>query len=115
MVINIVSIEEIENGFNKIKEKFNDPNLKESFKRYNKNVQFDYPDLNESYVMTLGDGEFKELKKGKIQRPDVLVIIDSDTFMAIQNKEMNAMHAYASGKVKFKGAMTDLIKLQKLL
>jgi putative sterol carrier protein len=107
--------EELEKGLEIVTAKFEDPEIKASFKRFNKSVQFVYPDLNLTYVMEIADGEVKELKKEAVPRPNVNVTIDSDTFLSIVNKETNALRAYAAGKIKFKGAMTDLLKLQKLL
>ena len=107
--------EEVKKGLERVAAKLEDPELKKEFERFHKCLQFVYPDINLSYVLELAGGEVKELKEGTAERPNVVVTIDSDTFLAIINKEVNAIDAYAQGKIKFKGAMTDLLKLQKLL
>lgn len=107
--------EEVKKGLEKVAAKFDDPELKKEFEKFYKSVQFVYQDINTSYVMELAGGGVKELKEGTVERPNVVVTIDSDTFLAIINKEVNAIDAYSQGKIKFKGAMTDLLKLQKLL
>jgi putative sterol carrier protein len=107
--------EEVRNGLERVAAKFEDEELKEHFKRFSKKVQFFYPDLNLSYIMEISGGMVKELREGTVTRPDVVVILDCETFLAILNKETNALDAYSTGKIKYKGAMTDLIKLQRLL
>ena len=107
--------EEVKKGLKRVAAKFDDPELRKEFERFYKSLQFVYPDINLSYVMEIAGGEVKELKEGTVERPNVVVTIDSDTFLAILNKETNAIDAYSAGKIKYKGAMTDLLKLQKLL
>ena len=107
--------EEVREGLDRVAAKFEDPTLKEEFKRFEKRVQFIYPDINESYVMEISGGAVKEIIEGTVIRPNVVVTIYSDTFLAILNDEMDALTAFSMGKVKFKGAMIDLLKLQKLL
>jgi putative sterol carrier protein len=107
--------EEVKKGMERVAAKLEDPELKEEFKKFYKSVQFVYTDLNSSYVMELAGGEVKEIKEGTVDRPNIIVTIDSDTFLGIVNKEIDAISAFSQGKIKFKGAMTDLLKLQKLL
>lgn len=107
--------EELRKGLDRVAAKFEDAELKEAFRKFYKCIQFVYPDISLSYVMEIAGGEVKELKEGTVGRPDVVVTIDSDTFLAIVNKETNALDAYSSGKIRYKGSLPDLLKLQKLL
>ena len=107
--------EEVKKGLERVVAKLEDPELKEDFKKFYKSVQFVYTDINVSYVLELAGGEVKELKEGTIERPNVVVTIDSDTFLGILDREIDAIDAFSAGKIKYKGAMTDLLKLQKLL
>jgi len=107
--------EEVKKGLKRVMAKFDDPELKKEFERFYKSVQFVYPDINISYVMEVAGGEVKELKEGTVERPNVVVTLDSDTFLGILDREIDAISAFSAGKIKFKGAMTDLLKLQKLL
>jgi len=95
--------------------KLEDAELREYFTRFYKTVQFNYPDIDLSYIMEISGGRVNELKEGIVSRPDIVVTLDSDTFLAILNRETNALDAYSAGKIKYKGAMTDLLKLQRLL
>jgi putative sterol carrier protein len=111
----MASKEEVRKGLERVVAKLDNAELNEYFKKFHKSVQFEYPDIDLFYVMEISGGKVKELKEGAISRPDVVVKLDSDTFLAIINKKINALDAYSAGKVKFKGAMTDLLKLQRLL
>jgi len=106
---------EVEEALDRIAKKLDDPKLKESFKTFSKTMQFRFKDLDLSYYMVFGDGDVKEKREGALEKPDVDVHMDSDTFVGIQNKEANAINAYTAGKIKVKGDMSDLLKLQKLL
>jgi putative sterol carrier protein len=106
---------EVKEALNRIAKKLDDPKLKESFKAFNKTMQFRFKDLDLNYYMVFGEGSAKEIKEGTLEKPDVYVDMDSDTFVGIQKKEINAINAYTAGKIKVKGNMSDLLKLQKLL
>ncbi len=108
--------EELEEGLDRVVAKYEDLKSTWAFRRFNKTVQFMYPDLDLSYVLEIAGSEgIKEIKEGTFPRPNIVVKLDSDTFLAILNKEINALDAYSAGKISFKGAMTDLLKLQRLL
>jgi len=111
----MASIEEVREGLQRVAAKLEDAELREYFTRFYKTVQFNYPDIDLSYIMEISGGRVNELKEGIVSRPDIVVTLDSDTFLAILNRETNALDAYSAGKIKYKGAMTDLLKLQRLL
>jgi putative sterol carrier protein len=107
--------EEVRKGVERVAAKLEDAELKEHFKRFSKTVKFVYPDINISYFMEISGGTVKELREGDVTRPDVVVTLDSKTFLAILNGETKALDAYSTGRIKYRGAMTDLLKLQRLL
>jgi len=106
---------EIEDALNIVKLKFDDPNLKPRFVSFSKNMQFTFPDLNTTYLMKVDKGVVQSLKEESIPTPDIHVTIDSGILIDIMNKKINPMTAYQTGKLKAKGNLTDLLKLQKLL
>ena len=112
---NITSKKEIENALDLVKEKFDDPKLKPRFASFSKNMQFTFPDLNTSYLMRVINGEVRSLAEESIPEPDIHVKIESRILIDILHKKMNPMKAYTMGKLKAKGKLTDLLKLQKLL
>ena len=106
---------EIEDTLNLVKAKFDDPKLKPRFVGFTKNMQFTFPDLSTSYLLKVNNGEVQSLTEENIHTPDIHVTIDSTIFIEILNKKTNPMTAYQTGKLKAKGNLTDLLKLQKLL
>ena len=106
---------EIEKALYLIKQKFDDPKLKPRFVSFSKNMQFTFTDLNTAYLMKVANGEVESLKEESIDSPDIHVTIESGILIDILHKKMNPMKAYTTGKLKAKGKLTDLLKLQKLL
>ena len=106
---------EIEDALNIVKAKFDDPKLKPRFVGFSKNMQFTFPDLKTTYLMMVNNGAVQSLKEESIPTPDIHVTIDSGILIDIMNKKINPMTAYQTGKLKAKGNLTDLLKLQKLL
>jgi putative sterol carrier protein len=78
-------------------------------------MQFTFPDLKTTYLMKVDNGAVQSLKEESIPVPDIHVTIDSGIIIDIMNKKINPMTAYQTGKLKAKGNLTDLLKLQKLL
>ena len=107
--------DEVMNGLNKVKSRLDDPTIKEKFKDFTKKMQFTFTDLNTSYVMDVVNGEAKSLKEESIEKPDIIVTLKSDVFLSILDKKMNPVTSYMTGKIKVKGAMGDLLKLQKIM
>jgi 3-hydroxyacyl-CoA dehydrogenase/3a,7a,12a-trihydroxy-5b-cholest-24-enoyl-CoA hydratase len=106
---------EIENALKTIAGKLDDPKLKERFMNFNKTMQFNFKDAGLNYNLAFEKGTVKGIKEGAVEKPDVSVEMDSDTFIAILKKEINPINAYSAGKIKVNGEMSDLLKLQKLL
>lgn len=99
----------------KIRAKFDDPITQEKMKGFTKTLQFVFTDLGKTYVMSIQDGRTATLEENKLEKPDVQITWSSDTFTGIQDKTVNATTAFMSGKLKVKGAMDDLMKLQKIM
>ncbi|MDH7517150.1 MAG: SCP2 sterol-binding domain-containing protein [Candidatus Thermoplasmatota archaeon] len=107
--------EEVLKGLNKVKSRLDDPGTKEKFKDFTKKMQFTFTDLNTNYVMDIVNGEAKSLKEETVEKPDIMVTIKSDIFLAILDKKINPVTSYMTGKIKVKGSMGDLLKLQKIM
>jgi len=98
-----------------IRAKFDDPMLQEKMKGFTKSLQFVFTDTGKTYLMNIMDGKNATLKEEKLEKPDIQVTWSSDTFVGIQEKKVNATTAFMTGKVKIKGSMDDLMKLQKVM
>ncbi len=95
-------------------ERFEDPKIQRRFKDYNKALQFIFPDINTKMFMKIGDAQLLEVAEGETDA-ELQVTMDSSVFFAIIEKTESPMAAYSAGKLKTKGEVPDLLKLQKLL
>jgi hypothetical protein len=64
--------------------------------------------------MKIGDAELLEVAEGEIDA-DLQVSMDTPVFFSIIDKTESPMAAYSAGKLRTKGEVPDLLKLQKLL
>ena len=64
--------------------------------------------------MQIGDAKLVEVGEGETEA-ELQVIMDSTVFFSIIEKTESQMAAYSSGRLKTKGEVPDLLKLQKLL
>lgn len=98
-----------------VRSKLESPALQPSFHDFTKTMQFNFPDLGTSFLFKIENGVLKELSESSVEKPDISVTSSSDTLLAIMSKKMGAMSAYTTGKLKVRGSMKDLLKLQKLM
>jgi putative sterol carrier protein len=94
--------------------KFTDERISKAYKKWNKTVQYYFPDIDVYYKIVLVNGEPREVAPGKSENPDIQYEMTTETFLEIVSKKLSGMKAYNQKKVKVKGSMPDLIKLQKL-
>jgi putative sterol carrier protein len=99
----------------KLKEKFNEPSTQESFKGFTKKIMFDFTDTKEVYVLSVDDGKTASLEKVASGTGDVIVTTTTEVLAGIINKTVNPVTSYVMRKLKVKGSMEDLMKLQKLM
>jgi putative sterol carrier protein len=94
--------------------KFMDERISKAFKKWNKTMEYFFTDIEEYYKIVLVNGEPVEVSEGKAEKADIKYEMSTETFYAIVKKELSGMKAYNQKKVKVKGPMSDLMKLQKL-
>jgi putative sterol carrier protein len=99
----------------KLKERFADPSVQESLKGFNKTMQFSFTDLKEDYVFTVADGKLANVEKKNLPNANIVITVANSLMEGIMNKTSNPMTAYMTGKLKVKGPMDDLMRLQKLM
>ena len=99
---------------NQIGARFEDPKVQRRFRNYNKTLQFIFPDIETYFYLKIGDSELLEIAEGLVEA-EMQVTMDSPVFFAIMGKTESPMAAYSAGKLKTKGEVPDLLKLQKLL
>lgn len=111
----MASKDEVVAALDGMKAKLEAPAMQASLQGFTKTMQFTFPDLNTSYLFRIENGAVKEFSETSLEKPDILVTSASDTLLAILNKKMSSMSAYTTGKLKVRGSMKDLLKLQKLM
>jgi len=111
----MASKDEVVAALDGIKAKLETPALQPSFQGFTKTMQFTFPDLSTSFLFRIDNGLVKEFSESSLEKPDILVTSSSDTLLAIMAKKMSGMSAYTTGKLKVRGSMRDLLKLQKLM
>jgi putative sterol carrier protein len=98
-----------------IKERLSAPSFQQSLKGYTKTLQFSLTDLKEDYVFTLNDGKIVGIEKKSMPDANIIITVTNTLMESILNKKSSPVSAYMSGKIKTKGAMGDLMRLQNLM
>ncbi len=109
-----MSKEKVLEHLNSLGSRFEDPKIKRRFKEYNKTLQFIFPDIDTQYYMKIGNSEIVELGEGLVDA-ELQVTMDSIVFIGILERTESPMAAYSAGKLKTRGEVPDLLKLQKLM
>jgi putative sterol carrier protein len=102
-------------SISKLRERFADPSVQESLKGFSKTLQFSLTDLKADYVFNITDGKLTNVEKKNLPTANIVITIANSLMEGIMNKTSNAMTAYMTGKLKIKGSMDDLMRLQKLM
>ena len=66
-------------------------------------------------VMRAVDGKEASFAKETIDKPDVTVTSTTDVISGVMDKKINPMTAYMQRKIQVKGAMDELLRLQKII
>jgi hypothetical protein len=96
------------------RQRFTHEKIASSFKGWSRLMQYSFPDLGLHLAVPVTDGVPGEIIEGKVEGAQVIYEMDSDTFLAIDRKEISGMKAFTQKRVKVKASMPDLMKLQKL-
>ncbi len=78
-------------------------------------MAFTMSDLDKTWKIVIEAGVPGEPIEEKPESVDIWITTDSETWDKIMKGEEKGMKAYTKGKLKVKGKMTDLLKLQKLM
>ncbi len=86
----------------------------ETAKGINAKIQFDLSgEGGGQWVVNIADGA-ATVDSGTTPNPNVTVSTSASDYLSIINGELNAMNAFMQGKVKIKGDMGLVMKLQSL-
>jgi len=99
----------------KMVDRFANPAVQASLKGFTKNLQFKFTDTKEDWLIKAVNGKSATLTQETLEKPDILVTMTSDVLAGIMDKKINGTTAYMQRKIQVKGAMEDLMKLQKIM
>jgi putative sterol carrier protein len=99
----------------KMVDRFANPAVQASLKGFTKNLQFKFTDTKEDWLIKAVNGSSATLTQETLEKPDILVTMTSDVLAGIMDKKINGTTAYMQRKIQVKGAMEDLMKLQKIM
>jgi putative sterol carrier protein len=99
----------------KMVDRFADPGVQAALKGFNKTLQFKFTDTKEDWVLRAVNGTSATLSQETLEKPDIVVTISTDILAGIMDKKVNGTTAYMTRKLQVKGAMEDLMKLQKIM
>ncbi|MHA1227390.1 MAG: SCP2 sterol-binding domain-containing protein [Candidatus Hodarchaeales archaeon] len=100
---------------NKLRENFMTEKAQKTFRKWNKVMSFEFTDLGKTFYFHIEHGKPSEIIEGVPLKPNIKIITDSETWSGIMKGEISGMKAYTAKKLKVKGSMPDLLKLQKLM
>jgi putative sterol carrier protein len=104
----------IENAIKKFNQKAaSDEKLQKQLKGMDRKVLLEFHDTDPAHFH-LCDMCIKDFGDGPIEDFNLRVISDQETLKGLLKQEIKPMKAYAMGKIKFKGSLTDLLTLKKL-
>ncbi len=106
---------EIKPYLQRMVDRFSVPAVQTSLKGWTKNLQFVFPDTKETWLIRAVDGKEATLSQETLEKPDVVVTMNTDILAGIMDKKINGTAAYMQRKIQIKGAMEDMMKMQKIM
>jgi putative sterol carrier protein len=102
-------------AINKFNEKVKaDDKLKEALSGLTRKVVVEL-EQERKYSFVIQNCEIANFSSCDLEQFDVKIISDSETLEKLLTKELSPFKAYATGKVKIKATLADLIMLRKFL
>lgn len=99
----------------RIRERFDQPEVQANFRGFARTIQFIFPDLQRNFTLSIAEDGSASLAEETLSQPDVKVTAASDLLAGILDRTVNPVNAYVTRKLKVTGKMEDLLRLQKLL
>ena len=94
--------------------KYSDKRVARHFKGWNKTLQYYFTDTDEYFTIELIDGKPQPIEKKKLENPNIMYSMDTDTFLKLNSGEISGFKAYQQKKLRIKATMAEIMKLQKL-
>jgi putative sterol carrier protein len=107
--------DELKSSLEKMVGKIEDPKLKSRFANFNKTLQFEFTDDADAVCHIVFKEGTATIVDGVDESAELMITTTTETIMAILDGSASPTRAFMSGKIKAKGPMNDLVKLQKLM
>lgn len=110
---------ELESMLKKIVQDFNekakdDEKLKSTLGGVKRTVVIEIEN-SKTYSFSIENSQIVNFKDRALEEPDVKIISDAETVKKLITKELKPFKAYATGKVKIKASLSDLLALRRVL
>jgi putative sterol carrier protein len=105
--------EDLVEGIKKMVSKLDDPAYAERFQNFDRKLQFNFTDTD-NYYLVFKDAKC-EIFDGEVEEPDITITTTSDVIIDIMDGELSPTKAFMGGKLKAKGPMKDMLKMQMLM
>ncbi|MFW9777915.1 MAG: SCP2 sterol-binding domain-containing protein [Candidatus Heimdallarchaeota archaeon] len=109
------SKQEVMDSLAKMTSKMDDPKYQSRFADFNKTLQFSFTDLEDANCHIVFQGGTASIQEGIADNADLGITTTTDTIMGVMAGEISPTRAFMGGKIKAKGPMNDLLKLQALM
>jgi putative sterol carrier protein len=99
----------------RVRARFEEPEIQATFRGFNKTLQFIFPDLQRNFTLTIAADGSATLAERTAPQADIKVTTSSDMLADILDRKVNPTNAFITRKLKASGKMDDLLRLQRLL
>ncbi len=99
----------------RVRARFEEPEMQAEFRGFNKTLQFIFPDLQRNFTLSISEDGSATLAEQTVPQADVKVTTSSDILAGILDRTVNPTNAFITRKLKVSGKMDDLLKLQRVL
>jgi putative sterol carrier protein len=105
----------LKSSLEKMVGKIEDPKLKKRFAKFNKTLQLEFTDDVDAVCHIVFKDGTATIVDGVAESAELLITTTTETIMGIMDGSVSPTRAFMGGKVKAKGPMNDLMKLQALM
>ncbi|MFX0108258.1 MAG: SCP2 sterol-binding domain-containing protein [Candidatus Hodarchaeota archaeon] len=107
--------DEVITSLEKMVGKMEDPKYKSRYADYNKVLQFYFTDNEDATCHIVFNEGTATIVDGVQDDAELVITTTTESIMAIMDGSLSPTRAFMGGKIKAKGPMNDLIKLQALM
>jgi putative sterol carrier protein len=107
--------DEVKTSLEKMIGKMDDPKYKSRYADFNRTLQFEFTDNEEAVCHIIFKEGTPTIVDGVSDTAELVITTTTNAIMEIIDGSLSPTRAFMGGRVKAKGPMNDLIKLQALM